>query len=212
MRERAQHVSKAVEVASNCSDYGFTYAEKLNFEAILRKYSDEMVACIYRLLTQRRNTLIRKREDNLVSFIDVLLTGPSEAELSQFIWFAPELNTDLGFSYTMISGLKNIEGLPKSDDYSAASREVRDQCLALIRVGSAMMKYVDGSVPIAHKYVNPNYPERYIVDTRISSLIISNPELAARIIEIIEENERADFGLIDAALHGGNIPLSIGIL
>jgi hypothetical protein len=211
MREREQHVSKAVEVASNCSDYGFTYAEKLNFENILAQYSDEMVARIYRLLTQRRNTLIRKKDYNLKSFVGIILTRPSEAELKQFLWFAPKLNTDLGFSFTMINGLKNIDGLPTSDDYSTASVEVRTQCLALIRVGSAMQEYAS-EPPLARKDVTPNYPERYISDTRVSSMIIDKPELAVRIIEVIKENERADFGLIDAMLHGGNIPLSAGVL
>lgn len=212
MRERAQHVSKAAEVASACSDYGFTHAEKLKFERILRGYSDEMVASIYRLLTQRRNTLIRKKDYNLKSFVQVLLCVPTEAELNQFLWFAPKLDKDLGFSFTMINGLKNIEGLPQSDDYSTASDEVRTQCLALIRVGSAMQEYAEGPSPIVHKDVRANYPERYIGDTRISSMIIDHPDLSVRIIEIIKENERADYGLIDAVLNEGNIPLSAGIL
>lgn len=212
MREREQHVIKAIEVASNCSDYGFTHAEKLNFRTVLDEYSDEMVARIYRLLTQRRNTLIRKKDYNLKSFVQVLLCSPTEAELNQFLWFAPKLNTDLGFSFTMINGLKNTEGLVKCDDYSTASSEVRSQCLALIRVGSAMTEYAGDSVPLAHKDVLPSFPERYISDERISSLIIKNPEIEHRVIKVIKEYERANFGLIDAVLNEGNLPLSAGIL
>lgn len=211
MRGREQHTAKIIEIASACSDYGFTRAEEIELEGILGAYSDEMVDRIYRLVTQRRNTVIRKRDDNLTNLNLIILSAPSETRLREFLHFAPKLNTHLGFSYTMISGLKHVEGLEKHEDYSIASDEVQSQCLTLIRITTAMMSSAKNP-PISQTGDNPSFPERHIDDPRITAMILDHPELESKIIEAIHDSERGDFGLIDAVVNGSNIPLSVGIL
>lgn len=205
-------IGTIIEVASGGDREVLDWHQRAHLKEVLQSYSEEMVERIHRILTKPRNALTRGKSYLASGFVDILMLGLSETKLNEFLGFAPRLASDHGFSLTMISGLHHYTGLEQHEDYSTASKTVQLQCLSLIRVATAMMEYVGASAPLAHEYLLVSYPERWISDERISSMILTDPNMEKMIISIVKEHERADFGLIEALLHDGNLPMSAGTL
>ena len=137
----------------------------------------------------------------------------SENALSQSVWFLAKVTAiKMYVSYSdvsVIDGLHRYRQLPRHTDYSYASKQVREACLALVRVALAIHDFASPLIatpPLDGIHDTERF-ERWISDDRLVDLLIKEPEQADRIVSLIKNNQRGDYGFIAAALAGDNTSL-----
>jgi hypothetical protein len=136
--------------------------------------------------------------------------------MSQSIWFMSKAFKNDGIfneygSAAIINALYRYEGLPKFDDYSHAPAKVRNQCLGIVKVANALLDYAEKeSRPFRDESLSP--AEEWITDDRLVKFLLADPKNANRVIKVIKEYKRGDFGFIEAKLNGGNVTLSSGAI
>lgn len=184
-------------------------AQRKASEEALAKYSDSLITRLH-----------KARADDSVDRLTMSLLlsdGITENMMSQAVGFI-SLTVAKGRGFTgyaslpSINGLRRYKSLPPSDDYSLESKEVRNQCAAIVKVVNVMIDHVDPELNALASTGETTLDEQWITDDRLVELLVSDPKLTPKIMRIIKETGRGDFPFISASLRGDSTALVDGEL
>jgi len=162
------------------------------------------------ILAQYPEELINKLDDHFAREANgsyllaiVINEGVGASAVNELLAFAPYFKTDdTNIATSMLRSLHQYGQLPSMPDYSLASEEVRNQCIALITVTEALDEYQyihgDGHLPIAYLLGNMENGNDLMMlqGDDLIALVLEQPADASTIADIIIERKTGDAELI----------------
>jgi hypothetical protein len=184
-------------------------ANRKSVEDGLAKYSDALISRLHK-------ARIDDRVDRLTMSL-FLSDEPPENSLSQVVGLI-SLTTPKGSGFRgysslpIINGLHRYKSLPPSHDYALESKVVRDQCAAIVKVVNVLIDHVNPELGAVESTGDTPLDEQWATDERLVEMLVNDPRLASKVIDVIKETGRGDFPFISAYLRGDSTALVDGEL
>ena len=174
----------------------------------LRMYSDELLEMLVGDGTGLNHTDPDASPTPAVVMSD-LNSGRPENEIREGLCFFPHIKEEAATAAVarqMVNSLHDYHQLPKTDDLSAESEEVREQCIALLKVMCAC--WCSGSV----KHFGKDGMSFALADDSLVDFVMANPDKGGLIAGVIAERGVADVKMLAEMIGSESPSLSSGLL
>jgi hypothetical protein len=164
-------------------------------------------------------TMLKQDDEQLVRLLaEQIAGGESETLIREYSFFLRRTDEpDLKRAMRLVQSIR-MSNVPWSADYSKADARSQSQCVALMKVVSAVDLITDGKTTSLH-YSTPQHSvltRHWLIpvlkDEEMEGFILQHPEEAPRLIEVMRSCGVTEFGLLRAVLDGVTPSLASGAL